>query len=289
MRKDSLAVAALATWLLLPGCAWLSKSPPAASHGPTPDQAAAMLSGSGDALGNNQASFWQKMTRPITHAPVAKSLADGWHHGAGKVRQLANIKPQIKPAPDPISLAQKPDLTNPDLQTSLAIMAENAGRAEQAASHLNKALAHDPKNLKALLTYAHLLERQGRLPEALSKYEQAIQAHPNSSQALNDLGLCLARTGRVTEALQPLGRAIELQPQRPLYRNNMATVLTELGRTDEALAHLKVVHPLPVAHYNLGTLLHRRNQNQQAAQQFAQASALDPSFTAARDMATQLG
>jgi tetratricopeptide (TPR) repeat protein len=52
---------------------------------------------------------------------------------------------------------------------------------------------------------------------------------------------------------------------------------------------LKVVHKLPVAHYNLGTLLHRRGQTEQAAAQYAQAAALDPSFIAARQLADQLG
>jgi tetratricopeptide (TPR) repeat protein len=289
VRKDSLAVAALATLLLLPGCAWMSKSKSSASSGLTPDQAAAILGGSADSLGNTQRSVWQRMTSPVTESTVVKSVSSGLQQGAGKLSGLAKMKPQVKPAVDPISLAQKPDMSNPDLHTSLAIMAENAGRIEQATSHLDKALAQDPQNLKALLAYGHLLDRQGRLPEAVRKYEQAIRSHPRSSQAFNDLGLCLARSGRLVESLQPLSRAVELQPNRALHRNNIATVLAELGRTDEALSHLKVVHKLPVAHYNLGTLLHRRGQTQQAAAQYAQAAALDPSFTAARQLADQLG
>ena len=69
----------------------------------------------------------------------------------------------------------------------------------------------------------------------------------------------------------------------------LRTVLAELGRTDEAFSHLKAVHTLPVAHYNLGTLLCRRGQTQEAAQQFAQAATLDPSFTASRELAVRLG
>jgi len=289
VRKDSLAVAALAALLLLSGCAWMPTSKSSATSGLNPDQAAAMLGGAGDSLGNPQRSFWQKMTSPVTDSAVVKSVSGGLQQGAGKIGGLVKMKPQVKPASDPISLANKPDLTNPDLQTSLAIMAENGGRIQQATSHLDKALAQDPQNLKALLAYGHLLDRQGRLPEARSKYEQAVRSHPGSSQAFNDLGLCLARLGRLNEALQSLGRAVELQPNRALHRNNIATVLAEMGRTDEALSHLKVVHKLPVAHYNLGTLLQRRGQTQQAASQFAQAAALDPSFTAARQLADQLG
>jgi tetratricopeptide (TPR) repeat protein len=289
VRKDSLAVTALAALLLLSGCAWMPTSKSSAPSGLNPAQAAAMLGGSGDALGNTQRSFWQKMTSPVTDSAVVKSVSGGLQQGAGKIGGLVKMKPHVKPATDPISLANKPDLTNPDLQTSLAIMAENGGRIPQATSHLDKALAQEPQNLKALLAYGHLLDRQGRLPEALSKYEQAVRSHPSSSQAFNDLGLCLARTGRLNDALQPLGRAVELQPNRALHRNNIATVLAEMGRTDEALSHLKVVHKLPVAHYNLGTLLHRRGQTQQAAAQYAQAAALDPSFTAARQLADQLG
>ncbi len=43
-----------------------------------------------------------------------------------------------------------------------------------------------------------------------------------------------------------------------------------------------------MAHYNLGTLLHRRGALPEAAHHFAQAAALDPSFTAARQLASRL-
>jgi tetratricopeptide (TPR) repeat protein len=55
-----------------------------------------------------------------------------------------------------------------------------------------------------------------------------------------------------------------------------------LGRYDEAIEQFTVVHGPAIAHYNLGYLLEKRGNHQQAAVFFEKATTIDPNFTPAR-------
>jgi hypothetical protein len=125
-------------------------------------------------------------------------------------------------------------------------------------------------------------DRQGRLDDAIALYQKAVQAHPNQAAVHNDLGLCLARRSRLDEAAAAIGQAIQLAPKEALYRNNIAAVLVEQGDIDTAFTHLVAVHSQAVAYYNVGFLLARKGQQQQAATLFAQALKLDPTLEPAR-------
>ncbi len=165
---------------------------------------------------------------------------------------------------------------------------ERAGDAHGGSAHFKKVLALEPKNLDALLGIAHLMDRQGQFQHAVHYYEIATRDHPQVPAAFNDLGLCLARMNQLEQAVGPLSQAVALDPQRKLYRNNIGTVLVELGRVDEALEHMLAVHGAAISHYNVGFLLQRRGQPRIAAEHFALAAAISPSFAAARKWADQL-
>jgi hypothetical protein len=79
-----------------------------------------------------------------------------------------------------------------------------------------------------------------------------------------------------------------LQPAKPLYHNNLATALVESGHPDEAYHQLEAAQPAPVAHYNLGILLHRKGNDELAQRHFELAAQADPTFAPARQWAEQL-
>ncbi|MCE9551997.1 MAG: tetratricopeptide repeat protein [Planctomycetes bacterium] len=208
--------------------------------------------------------------------------------GAGKMVSWVTPDAKPTPAPDATSLASGTGKPSANLHVAMAEMQEKSGNVEQAKKHFESALKENPKNADALLGMAHLLDRQGKLKEAGEKYQLAAKYHPRDARVWNDLGLCYARQKKLKESVAALNKAIELEPQKQLFRNNVATVLTEMGRTEEALTHLTAAHGPAVAHYNLGYLLYQKGNKPAAAEHFAQAATVDPSFTAARDMANQM-
>ena len=79
-----------------------------------------------------------------------------------------------------------------------------------------------------------------------------------------------------------MSRAIQLEPRNPLYRNNFAAVLVDQGRVGEAFEQLRSVHGAAGAYYNVGYLLNKKGQTQEALQYFALALQADPSLAPAR-------
>jgi Tfp pilus assembly protein PilF len=208
--------------------------------------------------------------------------------GAKKVTSWVTPQPKVVPAKDPIALENSPAKMGPDIFVSLARIHESKGNYAAAAAQYQKALDTDPKDLAALLGYAHLYDRQNKLNEATAYYERAVQLHPKSATAHNDIGLCYARRGMHEQAAQSLRQAIALDATRPLYRNNLATVLVELGRPDEALREFQLVNDPATAHYNVAYLLQQKGQNQLAIRHFAEASRLNPQLTAAQTWLAKL-
>lgn len=248
------------SWYLLPlvamvGLAGCASSPPGGPTGtPTPAMA--------------PASTFERMTSAVGT-------------GAKKVGSWITPEPKVVSAKDPIALDNQPAKAGADIYVSLARVHESKGNFPGAAQQYQKAIETDPKDLAALLGFAHLLDRQNKLVEATTYYEMAVRVHPTSATAHNDIGLCYARRGMNDRAAQSLRQAVTLDPARPLYRNNLATVLVELRRSDEALRELLAVHEPATAHYNLAYLMQLKGQNQEAIRHFAEASRINPQLTAA--------
>jgi len=66
--------------------------------------------------------------------------------------------------------------------------------------------------------------------------------------------------------------ALEVTPANPIAEGNLGSALMEMGRPDLAVSHLeRAIQLMPwdtTAHYNLGTLLHRRNELDQALREY---------------------
>lgn len=216
-------------------------------------------------------SAWNKTKTTLTTLP--KSDAPPW---------------KGKSSSDPLSLATKTPEPNAEMHLSMAQVMEGAGQNTKAEEHFRQALAIEPTNLTALLGHAHLLDRQGKLAEATTQYQIACQHHPAEAKTFNDLGLCFARQQRLPESVAALQKAVALKPQRKLYRNNLATVLTQSQRPDEAYQQLVAAHGPAIAHYNMGFLLNKTGNTQQAAYHFREAAKADPSLASARRWADHL-
>ncbi len=142
--------------------------------------------------------------------------------------------------------------------------------------------------MAALLGYAGLKEKTAKPDEAQRLYQKAVEQFPNEPAVHNNLGLFLARQNQHAESARSLSRAVALQPQNPLYRNNLATVLVEMNRIPEAYSHLKAAHGEAGGYYNLGFLLQKKGNTQEAMGYFSAALRADPTMPPAQQWLLKL-
>jgi tetratricopeptide (TPR) repeat protein len=261
---------------------------------------------------------WAGFVSAVTDNPVTRTFKSAGQKTAETITPKSHDESEF----DEVSLNNPPPKMNAAMHVSMAHVHESSNNLDAAAQTYEKALKldskhvpaivglaqvrfrqqrHDeayqlftqtrkldPHNLQAMLGQAHYQDTKENMPEATRLYTEATQRHPESAAAWNDLGLCLARQGRLPESQQTLQRAVQLDTSNVLYRNNVATVLVELKRNQEALVHLQQAHGQAAGHYNLGFLLHRRGEDQAAAEQFNMALRVDPSFEPARQWLEKL-
>jgi Flp pilus assembly protein TadD len=102
-------------------------------------------------------------------------------------------------------------------------------RLPEAATHLKRSLAITPRAFDA----AHLLGRTHAMQEnhdkAVRWLLRAVELNPNNADAYNDLGLVYGRMGRFDEALGAFQQALTLRPAFPEARANAAKIVKQLG------------------------------------------------------------
>ena len=218
---------------------------------------------------------------------TAGSITSGFKSGVNKFTQMLTPESPVKPADDPVSLANKAE-PSASLYLSVARLFEQSGNVIEAQRQYRKALEVSPNDLSTLLSYARLKDQIGEPGEAIKLYRHAAAAHPKVAAVHNNMALFHARRGMLNESIPALQEAVRLEPGSVKYRNNLATVLVEMGRPEEALVHLKAVHSEAVANYNLGYLLEKKGQPQPAMRHFAVAMSMDPSMVPARQAVERL-
>ena len=223
-------------------------------------------------------------------APTAPNSSSGDSFGSSFKRGMDSVgdaltpKPRnipLDPADDPTSV-QNPAKPRPDLYMAMARLQEQANRLDEAAAHYRRALEIAPNYLPALIGYASLQTRRGDLADATRLFERAWRLAPQDASILNSLGLCNAQRKMYRESIAALNAAIRLQPQSALYRNNLAIVLVDINQLDAAFQQLRALQPEAVAHYNLGSLLYKKGERDDAARQFWLAMKWDPGMEKAR-------
>ena len=269
------------------------------------------LAAEGTVFNPNPQAQAQGDTQPSIGQRVGSAFKQGWD----KVTGAVTPKPQVEPAIDATSLANKAT-PGPELRVAMGQLYERTGKFREAAEQFQAALAVSPNYVPALAGYAHLKVSCGELAQADALYRQVLAMAPGYVPALtgyarlkvrgrdlgaatglylevrrlapqeasvhNDLGLCYAQQRMFGQALAALEQAVRLQPKNPLYRNNLAMVLVDVDQFDAAYAQLRAVAPEAVAHYNLAFFLQKKGLTDDAARQFAWALKYDPSLAEAR-------
>lgn len=115
-----------------------------------------------------------------------------------------------------------------------AVMALQAGQADQAEWLAAEAVKADPANARAqhLLGHARLL--RGRVQEAIEPLEQAVR-RGHDPAAETQLAMALRQAGREDDALDRLARAVRRKPPFPPAFLELGNLLAARDRADEAI------------------------------------------------------
>ncbi len=166
-----------------------------------------------------------------------------------------------------------------EIYSDLGFTMARLGKPEVALASYQKALELDPNCASAHSNLAVALVQEGNLEEAESHYRKALSGRP-TAETHNGLGYVLARRGRTDEATAEFRKAIELNPKFTPAYNNLADALVKQGNLEEAAANYRrslAEKPSAAVYKALGAVLGQQGKNDEAAEQFARAQALDSS------------
>ncbi|RDD43777.1 Transmembrane and TPR repeat-containing protein 2 [Trichoplax sp. H2] len=139
---------------------------------------------------------------------------------------------------------------------------------------------------KALANLGNVLSAKGDIDEAEKAYKEALFHRPNMADTHYNLGILLQNAKRYNEALQCYEKAIEFRKKLAAAYLNMGVVYEKLGKKDEAIKIYRLgsqlddvglknpkaqQHSITGIFFNLGTLLLRENQLQEALDNFMKA------------------
>jgi arylsulfatase A-like enzyme/Tfp pilus assembly protein PilF len=132
--------------------------------------------------------------------------------------------------------ALEPFRDSPAVETQLlrGEVLARLGRARDARTCFERALAADPRSPQAHRNLGILLLGDGRMAEARRWLEKAVELDAGQAEAWNGLGVIQSRSGDAAGAVAAWRRAVEADPTLADAWYNLAGTLAGLGRQDEA-------------------------------------------------------
>ncbi|HTP31982.1 MAG TPA: tetratricopeptide repeat protein [Candidatus Acidoferrales bacterium] len=158
-----------------------------------------------------------------------------------------------------------------------ALEHHRAGRLVEASALYREILQAAPDHAGALAALGRILKGSARTEEAVTFLKRAADLMPDDAELHCDLGNALQTLGQLADAGAAYQRALELNPQ--LGRAWYAAGCAESSRKEYAAAivcfgRALEIHPgWPEAQHNLGQVLFKLGQVEEALQLFRQAAA----------------
>jgi tetratricopeptide (TPR) repeat protein len=158
---------------------------------------------------------------------------------------------------------------DPSVAVRLARTQVSAGKADNAVSTLESAVAKFSDEPTLKLELASTLERQKKYAEAEALFRKIIAGAPADANALNSFGYMLAERGqKLDESVSLVERALKLEPGNPAYLDSLGWAYYKQNKFDLAEAPLReAATKLPsvsVIQSHLGDVLHKRGLFQDA-------------------------
>ncbi|MEP3482671.1 MAG: tetratricopeptide repeat protein [Fuerstiella sp.] len=168
------------------------------------------------------------------------------------------------------------------LQTGLSLAAHQ--KDDHAILQLKKARDLNPKRSGIAHPLAVLYDRKGQFGLAEQEYQRAMSDGKPSPSLLNDFGYFRYVQGRLDEAKDLLERAIALSPEDNQAKVNLAMAHAASEDYESAYELFRSSVGPAAAHQNIGLILLRSGQEEQAIAHLQQATTIDPSLQAATTM-----
>ena len=135
---------------------------------------------------------------------------------------------------------------------------KDQGKTAAAISLYERALALNPRYVRAIYNLGVAHAECGQLEKAMFMYNMAVALEPTCAEAYNNLAVIMREVGNLDAAVKACQAALQIRPSFPQCLNNLATLYTAQGRAFEALhllqAALMAWSGYAEAHNNLGVL-----------------------------------
>jgi predicted O-linked N-acetylglucosamine transferase (SPINDLY family) len=184
------------------------------------------------------------------------------HHRAGEFAQAEAIYRQVLEV----------DPHHSDALHLLGLLASQHATPQLAVEMVGRAIAIHPNIATYHHTLGNALRQLGRIDEALVAYATAVELTPDSAQVWMDYALAHVAANHPQRAAEVLRQAMAQIPDHPDLHNNLGLLLHKLGDLDEAAVHLRKAVALrpdqPLYCSNLGTTLQDNGEIEEAVQAF---------------------
>ena len=169
---------------------------------------------------------------------------------------------------------------NPNFDQAMVGLARalaNLNLPDEARQWLQKAVAFNPENYRALYELGHLDAKTDR-KAAIADYEKAVAIQGNFAPLRRDLGMLQFQEHNYPETAKHLEKAVELGLEEPPLLNFLGIAYSHTNRLEKAVAtykHALQLDPnLAEAHLNLGFAYQQLNRPAKAHKEYSQACRL---------------
>lgn len=181
---------------------------------------------------------------------------------------------------------------DPDAWYGLGRIRYTKGRFQDAVECFQKALALEPRSVKAENNLGLAYEGLNRTDDAIAAYRKALQfeqdlgeqaSKPPGEQPMLNLAIVLMHRGHFDEALLLLTRAVAIAPRDPKIREQLGHLYLHQGKLSDATQQFTQAVALSpdnaALHFMLGQVYRRQGQDARARAEFARAAALNGSHS----------
>jgi tetratricopeptide (TPR) repeat protein len=169
---------------------------------------------------------------------------------------------------------------NPVAEKGYGSVLFTAGRLDEAAVHLRKAMRTHPAYFSAGNELGRVYLRQGKFNEAVMCFNELLKHNKESAEIYYNLGVASILQKKYEEAIKHFAKVLELDPKYPDIHSNMGIALLAAGKNTDAIKYLNEALNTSknqvMVYANLGTAYTHLGMYKQAIQNWNKVVELDP-------------